>query len=292
MPRMDLQAGAIAIAVLCTILALITMRGGLRAIRSARNMTFYHLRRQREANGWRQLGAGILLLLIAAAVPVYGLPAAYIYFPPTPTPSLTPTITIIPTITTTPTITLTPTITDTPLVSDTPTASETPHVPAAIVARFSSSVTPNPDVAFSPLEFTTAGSSYPVESPETAFQNPVGHLFGVFTYDGMVPGVQWTNLWLREGTLVYADSKPWDGGTGGSGFVDWNPPPEDWLPGVYEVQVFVGEIYMVNGRFLVQGDAPTAVPSVTPTVTRTPRATPSATPLPEPTLAASATATP
>ncbi len=277
MPRMDLQSGTIALVALCAVLAVIAVRSGLRTIRSARKMTFYHLRRQREASGWRRLGAGLLLLLVGAALPLYGLPVAYQYFPPSPTPSLTPTITLVPTITLTPSITLSPTITDTPVVSDTPTASSTPHIPAAVLARFSSSVTPNPDVAFSPLEFTTAGSSYPVENPETSFQNPVGHLFGVFTYDGMLPGVQWTNLWLRDGTLVFADSSPWDGATGGSGFVDWDPAPDQWQPGVYEVQIFVGEQYVGNGRFLVQGNPPTVSPSETPTFTLSPEATPSAT---------------
>ena len=84
------------------------MRNGLRAIQSARKMTFYRLRRQREAGGWRLVGFSMLLLLLAIVLPVYGLPIAYEYFPPSPTPSLTPTITPVPTITVVPTITLTP----------------------------------------------------------------------------------------------------------------------------------------------------------------------------------------
>jgi type VI secretion system secreted protein VgrG len=280
---MDLQSGAIALVVLLVVFAFFIARNGLRTIRSARKMTFYHLRRQREAVGQRLLGLALLLVLLAVALPVYGLPMAYEYFPPSPTPSPSPTITVVPTITLTPTITLSPTITDTPLVSDTPTASATPYVPAAILARFSSSVTPGPDVVFSPIDFTTAGSGYPAVRPDTVFQNPVGHLYGIFTYDGMLPGVQWTNLWFRAGTLVYAFTAPWDGATGGSGFVDWHPSPDQWAPGIYLVQIFVGEEYVGSGRFLVQGNPPTLTPSATPKSTLAP----SATPIPPETAAAS-----
>lgn len=288
MPRMDLQAGAIAVVLLAILFAVITFRNGLRMIQSARKMTFYHLRRQREAAGWRRLGLALLLAGLAAALPIYGLPVAYEYFPPSPTPSLTPSITLIPSITLSPTITLTPTITDTPIVSDTPTATSTPFIPAAVLAQFQSSVTPNPEVAFSPLDFTTAGSTYPVASPESVFQNPVGHLYGIFTYDGMLPGVQWTALWWRAGQLVRVDSRPWDGATGGSGYTDWNPPADQWLPGIYTVQTFVGEIFIRSDRFLVQGVPPTVSPTSTlritasaaPAVARTaaqPEATPAAT---------------
>jgi hypothetical protein len=214
-------------------------------------MTFYHLRRRREAIGWRQLGLSVVLLMAAAALPVYGLPVAYEYFPPSPTPSITPTITLVPSITVSPTITLSPTITDTPVVSDTPTSTPTPFIPAAIQAIFESSVTPNPDAA-------------------TVFQNPVGHVYAIFSYDGMLPGVQWTTLWLRGGQLVHYETKPWDGATGGSGFTDWNPSPDQWQPGVYTVQLFVGEQYIVNGRFLVQGEPPTSVPSASPSPTLAP----------------------
>ena len=275
MPQMDLQAGTIALVLLLVLIALLAVRNGLRTIRSARKMTFYHLRRRREASGWRQLGLSVLLLLAAVALPIYALPVAYQYFPPSPTPSLTPTITPIPSITLSPTITVSPTVTDTPVESPTPTASVTPHVPAPIQALFQSTVTPNADVVFSPIDFTTAGSEYPAVDAGTVFQNPVGHVFGIFTYDGMVPGAQWTALWFREGELAHYETKAWDGGTGGSGFTDWNPPTDQWLPGIYRVQLFVGDRFVVAGRFLVQGDPPTAVPSATSaaTLTTTPKPT-------------------
>lgn len=203
MPPMDIKSGMIALVVLFVLIAVIGGRNGLRTIQAARKMTFYRLRRQREAGGWRLLGISVVFLLVAISLPIYGLPLAYEYFPPSPTPSLTPTITLVPTITRVPTITLTPTITDTPLVTDTATTSPTPFIPAAIEALFQSSITPNPNVVFSTLQFTTEGSAYPVTTSGTVFQNPVGHLYAIFTYDQMIPGSQWTALWFREGQLVH-----------------------------------------------------------------------------------------
>jgi hypothetical protein len=294
MPRMDLQSGAIALALMAVLFGVLTFRNGLRTIQSARKMTFYHLRRQREAIGWRRLGLAVLLLVLAAVLPVYGLPIAYEYFPPSPTPSLTPTITLVPTITLTPTITLSPTITDTPVVSDTPTVTPTPFIPVAVLAQFQSSVTPDPNVVFSPLDFTTVGSSYPVAKPQTVFQNPVGHLYGIFTYEHMLPGVQWTALWWRNGQLVRVDSRPWNGGTGGSGYTDWNPQADEWEPGIYTVQTFVGETFIRSDRFLVEGGPPTLSPTPTakPTYPPTPSRIPSVAAAPESTRAPIGTATP
>ncbi len=282
MPHVDLQAGTVAIVLLLVLFAFLAIRGGLRTIRSARRMTFFHLRKRREASGWRQLGISVGLLLLAVALPIYGLPIAYQYFPPSPTPSLTPTITPVPSITLSPTMTLSPTVTDTPVESPTPTASATPHVPETIYALFQSTVTPNPDVVFSAIEFTKAGSEYPTIDPSTVFQNPVGHVYGIFTYDGMVPGAQWTALWFREGELVSYETKPWDGATGGSGYTDWNPPASQWVPAIYSVQIFVGERFVVSGRFLVQGEAPTAASalSLTPSPTTTLATLPAGTPGP------------
>jgi hypothetical protein len=280
MPPVDLQAGTIALVLLLVLFAILSIRNGIRTIQAARRMTFYHLRRQREASGWRRLGLAVLLLLGGVALPIYGLPVAYQYFPPSPTPSLTPTITAIPSTTLSPTITLSPTLTDTPVESATPTASSTPHIPAPIQALFQSTVTPNPDVVFSPLEFTISGGNYPPVRPSTVFQNPVGHMYGIFTYDGMFPGVQWTALWLREGELVSYESYPWNGGTGGAYFTEWNPPADQWRPGIYTVQLFVGQEFVVSGRFLVEGSPPTALPSLTSSPTSA--ATPSLTGQPAP----------
>ena len=85
----------------------------------------------------------------------------------------------------------------------------------------------------------------------------------------MTPGAQWSALWYYGSELVYYESSPWDGGTGGVGYTDWNPEPYMWLVGEYEVQIFVGLSWKTSGRFTVEGQPPTAVPSITPTPTQT-----------------------
>lgn len=276
---MDIHSGVIAIVIMAALVAIFSLWRGLRALQSARKMTFYRLRRQREAGGWRLLGLGILLILFAFALPLYGEPIAYDYFPPSPTPSLTPTVTIVPSITLSPTITLTPTITDTPNVTDTATITPTPYVPLAMMALFQSSITPNPGAVFSPLLFSTKLDNSQAVDPNTVFQNPVGRMYAVFSYDQMSPGAQWTALWVRDGEIIHYETKPWDGATGGFGFTDWNPTPDQWAIGKYEVQIFVGLDWKVVGRFLVQGAPPTAAPTLSPTSTPTPSKTliPSAT---------------
>lgn len=91
----------------------------------------------------------------------------------------------------------------------------------------------------------------------------------VFSYANMTPGAQWTALWYRDGKLVHYETIPWDGETGGYGFADWEAPPSEWLPGDYEVQIFVGLEHKVVGRFAVQGDAPTPISTLSPTPTLT-----------------------
>ena len=100
---------------------------------------------------------------------------------------------------------------------------------------------------------------------------------GVYTFDGMVPGVQWTALWYRDGKLVHYETKPWGDYTGGYDFVEWEAPASEWLPGIYEVQIFVGLEWKVVGQFRLEGDAPTAIPTSTPSLTPTPSRTPTAT---------------
>ena len=96
-------------------------------------------------------------------------------------------------------------------------------------------------------------------------------MYAIFSYDKMADGVQWTALWYRGGDLVYFETKPWEGGTGGFGFSDWQPEPEGWQPGDYIVHIFVGMELKVTGAFSVSGFPPTETPtqSSTPTLTNT-----------------------
>ena len=295
---MDIRAGIFTTVILAVLAALVFFRIGIRSIQSARKLTFYRLRRQRMSGGWRMLFTGVLLLFFGVWLGRFGEPIAYRYFPPSPTASLTPTISPIPSITLSPTITLTPTITDTPAVTDTPTITSTPFVPPAVEALFESQVTPNPNAVFSPLLFSTVYENSECVASSTAFVNPILEMWACFSYDGMLPGVQWTALWYRGNELVHYETYPWDGSTGGLYYSQWSPPAEMWLSGEYQVQLFVGNDLKVIGRFIVSGDPPTAsptlslTPTVAPTSTRTASPTPTSSRTPVPTGTATATRTP
>jgi len=281
---LDIHTGIQTAIIIAIVIILISVWAGIRAIRQARRLPFFRTRRQQMVRGWRLLLWSLFLVIAALLLNYQAEPIIYRYFPPTGTLTQTPTITITPTITLTPTISLTPTITQTPSVTDTPTITPTPHVPLAIELQFESTVTPNPNAVFSDLVFSNGlDEDYRPLNPGEVFQNPVGHMYALFSYDNMAPGSQWTAIWYRGKNLVHYETLPWDGGSGGLGFTDWNPDPEEWLVGEYEVQIFVGQFFVVSGRFLVEGEPPTPVPTETFTPTTTSTGTPTSTRTPWPT---------
>ena len=119
-------------------------------------------------------------------------------------------------------------------------------------------------------------------------------MYALYSYDGMVDGVQWTALWYRDGELVHFETRPWIGGTGGWDYSDWNPDPQEWLPGRYTVYIFVGTRLVTQGSFVVEGEPPTLTPTPSPTVAVTPTPLPTLAPTatPQPTATPSSTRTP
>jgi type VI secretion system secreted protein VgrG len=136
--------------------------------------------------------------------------------------------------------------------------------------------------------------NYNLIDPGTEFQNPIKHMYAMFSYDKMMPGAQWTAIWYRNGELVYYETKPWDGAVGGLGYSDWGPSPDAWQPGLYDVQIFIGLEFKVSGQFTVTGEAPTALPTLPPSSTVTPKPSdaPTSTPTSPSTLMPSATPQP
>jgi len=156
-------------------------------------------------------------------------------------------------------------------------------MPEDVLNGFESTTTPNAEAVFSPIVFGQEidDALQPI-NPSDTFENPVGHLYGAFSYNNMAEGSQWSALWYRDGELVYYESIPWDGGIGGYGYTDWEPDSDAWVPGNYVVQIFVGTEWKVSGFFTVTGEAPvptdTSTPTGTATQTRTPTRTPTVTP--------------
>jgi len=144
--------------------------------------------------------------------------------------------------------------------------------------EFETETAPNPDALFSPLQFAKAiDDGWQPVNPALEFENPVGHLYGTFSYANMADGNQWSALWYRDGELVYFETASWEGGSGGYGYTDWDPASDQWLPGTYEVQIFVGMEWKVSGYFTVTGSPPSPTVTSTPTATVTPTRTPTKT---------------
>ena len=261
--------------------------------REAQRIFFFVKRQQFIRSVWGLIFMGLIVVIIAFTFNRFTEPVVYHYFPPSPTVTLTATASIIPT------TTLTPTITNTPSITMTPMFTPIPVMPAAISSGFTSSTTPNPEAVFSKLSFSRKLSAeiMPLD-PQESFRNPIITLYGSFSYDQMVRGSQWTALWFRDGELIDFESLPWNGASGGYGFTETKLLPEEWLPGKYEVQIFVGETWKTSGNFEVTGDpytptpTPTITPSRTPTITPTLTLTPTRTFTITPTLTLKFTITP
>lgn len=270
---------------LAILLAVFSLYTGITKINKGRKLNFFRMRRDLMVSGWRRIFFAFFLGILAILLNSYAEPVAYKYFPPSPTPTASATLPLTPTISLTPSETLSPTITKTPSETNTPTITPTPHIPLAVEAYFEGTLTPPTKPAFSKLIFTSQGvdALYRPIEPSTVFTNPITSMYAVFSYDNMTNGVQWTALWYRNGELVNFETKPWDGGTGGLGFTDWKPNSEEWIPGDYSVQIFIGYDWIVGGSFQVIGEPATSTPTSSPTATKTNTPTPTYTPTRAPT---------
>ncbi len=139
-------------------------------------------------------------------------------------------------------------------------------LPDTITVLFRETVTPDAAVAFSQIEVARRLGEFnlPIH-PAEEFDLPLDTLYGAFTYNNMQDGARWTALWYRGSDVVCVETQPWDGGTGGYGYTEC--AMENWLPGEYEIQIFVGETWIVSAQFDVLSQDPAAAESsVTPTI--------------------------
>jgi type VI secretion system secreted protein VgrG len=264
---------------------------GWRRVGESGDLPYFRMRQKQLLTGWRTVLGAFLLVTLGGWLAFFGERTAYQVFPVTSTPTITSTPTLSPTPSLTPTETPTPSETPTLEFTYTPSPTEIPSLPFSIQGQFTSSLVSLPDAIFSPLVFSQNLNfvTYTPINPGALFQNPVNGVYATFSYDLMVDGAQWTAVWNRDGELVHYETKPWDGDTGGYGFTEWIPDAEEWLPGSYQVVLFVGTEPKVAGDFVVEGPPvtstpappPTATATFTPTITNTP--TPTATHTRQPT---------
>ncbi len=226
---------------------------GYRRVQAAQQLPYFTLRQRRLREGLRLILLGTAIGILGLLTRLYGTQAFQVLITPTPSLTPTPSSSPTPTVTATPSITPTPSITMTPSATLIPSATPTPAIPDALTVLFRETITPRPEAVFSPLEFSLRLDrlNRAIGAAE-AFENPVEILFGAFTYDAMNDGVRWTALWYFGSEIVCSETKPWDGGTGGYGFTECDPP-EGFQPGEYEVRMFLGETWKVSGRFLIVG---------------------------------------
>lgn len=270
--NLDIRAGVIAATVLTMIFFLISITTGTQTVLASRKIKFFNLSQDQKRRGWWLILLAVFWAILGILVYFYGEPVAYTIISPSPTrpASLTPSIS--PSASVSPTITETPTITLTPAESYTPLPTSTPHIPVAVEARFEGKLTPPAEAAFSPLTFSNIGldAEYNPIGPGIQFTNPVGHLYAVFSYALMEDDIQWSALWYRGDELVHYESLPWNGGSGGIGYTDWDPSPELWLPGEYQIQIFLGLDFYISGDFSVVGEPSRPAATLTPDVTSSP----------------------
>jgi type VI secretion system secreted protein VgrG len=246
---------------------LVSVYFGYQSIKVGLHLQFFRKRRDIIAHGWTliflAIGFGVFALIISR----FGEPVAYRYFPPSPTVTSTPTITLTPTITMTPKDTLTPTITPTLQYT------YTPGLPLQAQQTIQTPVGPDTRAIFSSVQFASKlGKDGVVTDDVTSFPATVAHIYGGYSFDGMVLGVQWTAIWLLDNTPVYIETNAWKVGSGGYGYTDWDCSTGACVPGNYEVQIFVGSTWKNSGRFTITGAATTGT-ATTGTITPSPAST-------------------
>ncbi|MDO8753999.1 MAG: hypothetical protein Q7J80_08915, partial [Anaerolineales bacterium] len=218
---------------------------GIRALRRSRSSPNYITRRQnrlRAQIAFSTLGvlaaAGVGLVIAAPSLE-FELPSFALFNTKTPLAS--------PQFTTTPPPPPTPEtnppgliLTATPANSPTPSRTPLPSIPLAVEALFKSVVTPQSDAEIKDLKFSTRIENGLPAVIRTDFSNPITRMYVFFTYDGLTEGVQWTALWYRESVLQYYETKTWAETSKGFDSSVWAQTADQWQPGNYEVQLFIG----------------------------------------------------
>lgn len=246
--NIDVSTTIKVIMVFMVITAFISLLMAIKSIKAGRKLLFYQKRQVLIYRGWRLVLFAFLIVGAGLVISRFGEPVVYRYFPPSPTITLTPTVTA------TPTITLTPSMTFTPTITLTLSQTYTPSLPDFIQETVQTPIGPDVSAIFSPLSFSDTTDNGVVTESLTEFSLPVSTLFGGFSYDRMVVGVQWTAVWLYGEEVICSETKAWDYAPGGYGYTDCTRPVEDWLPGKYEVQIFVGQTWKTSGTFLILGE--------------------------------------
>ena len=278
---------------------------GILTLVQSRRARYFQVRREAVLRGWGRLLTSVVLLGAALLAMGVGAPllrmAAEPSLTPPPAAILLAAVTQPPTVDAPATASLTPSDTATsgptltPSQTGTPTLSPTPALPMAFVTEIlTATVTPPVQASAVNVRFSLRNDCT-VPNSEQFFDQLPKQIFAHFYYDSWLPGVEWSGVWTRNGSVIYAETHLWDGSTGGCGYSNYDNGRQWWTVGTYEVQIFVGHSWLVSNRFLIvqSSPTPTITPSFTPlTPTLTPTTIPSRTPSDTPTVLDTATPTP
>lgn len=116
------------------------------------------------------------------------------------------------------------------------------------------------DAEWSEFTFATnVDSSYNPIGATDSFASGVPEVYAVYQYEGMEDGQAWSRTWYLDGTAALSQDDIWDGGEGGSGWV--NIYNTDGLPdGAYDLVVWVGREKIQQGSFTI-GQPGSTVPA-------------------------------
>jgi len=231
--------------------------GGLLILARARRSPYHQLRRQALVRGWRLLFFGAGLLVMAGLMKPVGLPMLEGMVPSTPTLRVSPSPTHSPTFTLTPSSTPSPspgpTLSSTP--TPLPTLSLTPALPLLFITPPGTvTVTPLPEAVAANLRFSLRDDCTVAGSRERFDAKPM-KIFAHFYYDNWSRGVQWSGVWYHNGQLLFVETLIWEDSTGGCGFTNYENQGQPWPAGDYEVQIFIGDRWLLSGRFAVSAIA-------------------------------------
>jgi len=95
---LDIHTAVQTVLVIIFVAIVLSIWQGIVAIRKARRLPFFRMRRDQMLRGWRLLLWAIGLFLLGYFFYAQAEPLIYRFYPPTVTPTSTPTITLTPTI--------------------------------------------------------------------------------------------------------------------------------------------------------------------------------------------------
>jgi hypothetical protein len=250
------------------ILALAMLAQTLKAWREAKRSPYFFLRVQAQKRLRQYSTSALVLILLTGAVGVYGWDE---------TPDQTPRVALL--------------VNNKPVAAasaDQSSNNETEQVPVMLVLDPTSSLIDRSVVSSPPLDLTTdttalglptqynrvepsaslqentnlgvlsfstavTGQYQPV-NPRDTFSEGSFTLYGTFAYAGMVDGLAWSWVWLRDGVAINGGNELWKYGSEGPGYVFLNPE-EGFAAGQYTLGIWVNGRLMAESQFQVTTSA-------------------------------------